>query len=118
MPGCWPRGYCWHCLPRASCRRPADMPPALGGPERRGRALSMVTNGLTLAIVAGVPLGVLVGQGFGWRATFLGVAGLAALSLLGILARLPRQAPGVTASLSERLALAKRCDMLRVLATT
>jgi len=65
----------------------------LGGPERRGRALSMVTNGLTLAIIAGVPLGVLVGEGFGWRATFLGVAGLAALSLLGILARLPRQPP-------------------------
>jgi predicted MFS family arabinose efflux permease len=91
---------------------------ALGGPERRGRALSMVTNGLTLAIIAGVPLGVLVGDGFGWRATFLGVAGLAALSLLGILARLPRQPPGATASLSERLALAKRCDMLAVLATS
>jgi predicted MFS family arabinose efflux permease len=50
----------------------------------------MVTNGLTLAIIAGVPLGVLMGQGFGWRTTFLGVAGLAALSLLGILAWLPR----------------------------
>jgi predicted MFS family arabinose efflux permease len=71
---------------------------ALGGPERRGRALSMVTNGLTLAIVAGVPLGVLVGEGFGWRATFVGVAGLGMLSLLGILARLPRQPPGATAS--------------------
>lgn len=91
---------------------------ALGGPERRGRALSMVTNGLTLAIVAGVPLGVLVGQGFGWRTTFLGMAGLASLSLLRILTRLPRQAPGVTASLGERLALAKRPDMLGVLATT
>lgn len=34
----------------------------LGGPERRGHALSMVTNGLTLAIIAGVPLGVLVGE--------------------------------------------------------
>lgn len=34
----------------------------LGGPERRGRALSMVTNGLTLAIIAGVPLGVLVAR--------------------------------------------------------
>jgi predicted MFS family arabinose efflux permease len=90
----------------------------LGGPERRGRALSMVTNGLTLAIIAGVPLGVLVGEGFGWRATFLGVAGLAALSLLGILARLPRQPPGATASLGERLALAKRGDMLAVLATS
>src|SRR4030095_1144106 len=90
----------------------------LGGPERRGRALSMVTNGLTLAIIAGVPLGVLVGEGFGWRATFLGVAGLAALSLLGILAWLPRQPPGATASLGERLALAKHPDILAVLATS
>jgi predicted MFS family arabinose efflux permease len=90
----------------------------LGGPERRGRALSMVTNGLTLSIIAGVPLGVMVGEGFGWRATFLGVAGLAALSLLGILARLSRQPPRATASLAERLALAKRCDMLAVLATS
>jgi predicted MFS family arabinose efflux permease len=90
----------------------------LGGPERRGRALSIVTNGLTLAIIAGVPLGVLMGDRFGWRAPFLGVAGLAALSLLGILARLPRQSPGATAGLVERLALAKRRDMLAVLATS
>ena len=66
---------------------------ALGGPERRGRALSMVTNGLTLAIIAGVPLGALVGEGFGWRATFLGVAGLAAL----LAARDPRSAAAPTA---------------------
>jgi MFS transporter, DHA1 family, inner membrane transport protein len=91
---------------------------ALGGLERRGRALSMVTNGLTLAIIAGVPLGVLVGQGFGWRATFVGVAVLALLSLLGIIMRLPSQPPGITASLSERLALTRRSDMLAVLATT
>jgi MFS transporter, DHA1 family, inner membrane transport protein len=91
---------------------------ALGGPERRGRALSMVTNGLTLAIIAGVPLGVLVGQGFGWRATFLGVAMLASLSLIGIIVRLPSQPPGITASLAERLALTRRPDMLAVLATT
>jgi predicted MFS family arabinose efflux permease len=36
---------------------------ALGRLERRGLALSMVTNGLTLAIIAGVPLGVVVGEG-------------------------------------------------------
>jgi len=91
---------------------------AVGGPERRGLALSMVTNGLTLAIIAGVPLGVLVGDAFGWRATFLGVAGLAALSLLGILTRMPSQRPGITASLGERLALATRSDILAVLATS
>ncbi|SDF91664.1 Major Facilitator Superfamily protein, partial [Bradyrhizobium brasilense] len=91
---------------------------ALGGPERRGRALSTITTGLTLAIIAGVPLGVLVGQGFGWRATFFGVAGLAVFSLLGILIRLPRQPLGVTAGLAERLALAKRRDILGVLVTS
>jgi predicted MFS family arabinose efflux permease len=85
---------------------------ALGGQERRGRSLSAITTGLTVAIIAGVPLGVLVGQGFGWRVTFFGVAGLAALSLLGILARLPRQPLGVTAGLGERLALARRRDVL------
>jgi predicted MFS family arabinose efflux permease len=91
---------------------------ALGGQERRGRALSMVTNGLTLAIIAGVPLGVLVGERFGWRAAFLGVASLAAFSLIGILAWLPPQPPGATTSLGERLTLATRCDVLAVLATT
>jgi DHA1 family inner membrane transport protein len=89
---------------------------ALGGPDRRGRALSVVTNGLTVAIIAGVPLGVLVGQSFGWRATFLCVGGLAALSLLGTLVRLPSQPPGTIASLGERLALAKRSDIMAVLA--
>jgi MFS transporter, DHA1 family, inner membrane transport protein len=91
---------------------------AVGGPERRGLALSMVTNGLTWAIIAGVPLGVLVGDAFGWRTTFLGVAGLSTLSLLGILTRMPSQRPGITASLSERLALATRPDILAVLATS
>ena len=91
---------------------------ASGGLERRGRALSMVTNGLSLAIVAGVPLGVLVGQRFGWRATFLAVAGLAALSLVGILFGMPKQVPGTTASLGERLALTRRPDILAVLATS
>jgi predicted MFS family arabinose efflux permease len=91
---------------------------ALGGPARRGRALSTITAGLTLAIIAGVPLGVLLGQSFGWRATFFGVAGLAAFSLLGIVTRLPHQPPGGTASLGERLALAKRGDILAVLVTS
>jgi predicted MFS family arabinose efflux permease len=90
----------------------------LGGPERQGRALSMVIGGLTVAIIAGVPLGVLLGDGLGWRATFLAVAVVAALSLIGILVWLPPQPPNTTANLGERLALAKRSDVLLVLATS
>jgi predicted MFS family arabinose efflux permease len=88
------------------------------GPERHGRALSMVAGGLTLAIIVGVPLGVLLGDALGWRATFLGVGVMAACSLVGILAWLPRQSPSVVASLGERLALARRTDVLSVLAVT
>jgi DHA1 family inner membrane transport protein len=90
----------------------------LSGPERRGRALSMISNGPTLAIVAGVPLGVLVSEDLGWRAAFLGVAALAALSLLGILVDMPTQPPGTTASLGERLTIIKRSDMMATLATS
>jgi predicted MFS family arabinose efflux permease len=90
----------------------------LGGSERHGRALSMVIGGLTVAIIAGVPLGVLLGDAFGWRATFLGVGGMAAFSLVGILAWLPRQQPSAMASLGKRMALARRTDILTILAVT
>jgi DHA1 family inner membrane transport protein len=91
---------------------------AVGGGERRGRALSVVTNGLTLAIIAGVPLGVLIGERFGWRSTFASVAGLSIASLVGILSRMPRQRPDIIPTLGERFALAKRRDILAVLATS
>lgn len=91
---------------------------ASGGALRRGRALSMVTTGLTLAIIAGAPLGVLIGEGFGWRAAFIAVGGLAAISLIGIVAGLQRQLPGTAPGWRERLAMAKRRDTLSVLTTS
>jgi predicted MFS family arabinose efflux permease len=46
---------------------------AVAAPERRGRAIAIVNGGLSLAIAFGVPLGALIGDGMGWRATFGGV---------------------------------------------
>jgi DHA1 family inner membrane transport protein len=50
--------------------------------EKRARAVSRVFLGLTIANVVGVPLGTLVGQDLGWRATFalVGVVGLLAVT--------------------------------------
>jgi DHA1 family inner membrane transport protein len=45
-------------------------------PERRNRAIAAMLSGLTLANVAGVPLGTLLGQQAGWRATFWAMAAL------------------------------------------
>lgn len=47
---------------------------ALVPPDRRGRAMSLVVGGLTLATVVGLPAGTILGQHAGWRATFLAVA--------------------------------------------
>ncbi|GFD75978.1 MULTISPECIES: MFS transporter [Tenacibaculum] len=42
--------------------------------DKRASAISIMFAGLTVAIVTGVPLGTYIGQNFGWRATFIGVA--------------------------------------------
>ncbi|MFK0291558.1 Cmx/CmrA family chloramphenicol efflux MFS transporter [Streptomyces sp. NPDC090442] len=70
----------------------------LAPPEARGRALSVVGTGLTLATVVGVPAGTVLSQHAGWRAAFWAVAGLTVLSALSLLAVLPatRTAPAAT----------------------
>jgi len=91
---------------------------AVAPPERRGRAVSLVTSGLTVATVIGVPLGTIVGNQIAWRATFLLVAGLGAIALAGVLWRLPNGLPRQTATFAERLAVARREGVLVALATT
>lgn len=51
--------------------------------DKRASAIAFMFTGLTVATVTGVPLGTFVGQLFGWRATFWGVA---LLGVIGIIA--------------------------------
>lgn len=73
-------------------------------PDRRASAIALMFTGLTVAIVTGVPLGTFIGQSFGWRATFLGVALLGGIACVAIALLLPsnlsRPAP---ASLMEQV---------------
>ncbi|EPG73270.1 transporter, major facilitator family protein [Leptospira fainei serovar Hurstbridge str. BUT 6] len=87
-------------------------------PERRGRALSFVYSGMTVALVVGVPLGTFLGSEFGWRSTFLGVAALASLSLLGVLFFLPEQSPSRPILLKERLSFLRQTRFLNILLLT
>jgi predicted MFS family arabinose efflux permease len=93
---------------------------ALVPPERRGRALAIVTGGISLAVALGVPVGALIGTHFGWRTTFLAVGALASAALVGLLIGLPREAGGglTTATLQERIAVATQPAALRVLMVT
>ncbi len=93
---------------------------AIATPERRGRAIAVVNGGITVAIALGVPLGAIVGHHLGWRMTFAGVAGLAALATAGVAIGVPRDiGVGIpTATLRERIAVAGRPAVLVTLLST
>jgi len=91
---------------------------AITSAERRGRAIALVTSGLTVATVLGVPLGTWIGNQYGWRATFILVAGLGAVALVGLRFGLPRGLPRNTATLAQRLAVGRRSGVLHALSIT
>lgn len=70
-------------------------------PQLRARSLAVLLGGLTVANVAGVPLGTLVGQQFGWRSAFWAVGALAAASALGVVLSVP---PGTQHGAAPRVA--------------
>lgn len=73
--------------------------------EKRGRALAVVSGGMTIAIALGLPLGSLVGHAFGWRATFLMVAAMGATAVMAVLLGVDRHAGTATpvAGIVERI---------------
>ncbi|CAI1740855.1 Purine ribonucleoside efflux pump nepI [Serratia entomophila] len=70
-------------------------------------ALSIIFGGVAAASVFGVPIGVFIGTALGWRAAFLAVAGLVALTLilqLATLPSLPVESPARIRQFAEQLA--------------
>lgn len=83
---------------------------ALVPPERRGRAIAIINGGITVAIALGVPLGAVIGNGVGWRMTFVGVAVLSTIAVIGLATGLPR---GVGAGMTATT-LRQRLEVLRL----
>ncbi|MGW5649381.1 MFS transporter [Saccharopolyspora sp. NPDC003752] len=79
---------------------------SLAGPGNRAKAVSMMFMGLTLANVVGVPLGTLLGQQFGWRATFAVVAAIGLVAVAAIVRLVPAQGRPTPAEASVRGQLA------------
>lgn len=61
--------------------------------DRLGRAMTIVNTGVSLATIAAVPAGALLGEVLGWRAVFLVGAGAGVLALVAQLATLPSIPP-------------------------
>lgn len=93
---------------------------SIAGPQKRGRALAIVSGGMTIAIALGLPLGAIVGHAFGWRATFVAVAVMGIIAIAGIAAGISNNAGAGTtvASLAERLRVVRQPRILKLLSVT
>lgn len=87
--------------------------------EKAAGAIATMFSGLTVAFVTGVPLGTLIGEHFGWRATFLVVAGFGLVALLGTLLFVPQKIQQATpASLRKQIQVFAEPRILLVFLTT
>jgi MFS transporter, DHA1 family, purine base/nucleoside efflux pump len=77
-------------------------------PKYRGRAIGIVNMGVSGSLVLGIPVGLMLGNTFGWRAPFIFISGLTVLSITGIYFFMGR-----VASTSQEVALKKQLAALK-----
>ncbi|MFI1912281.1 MFS transporter [Nocardia sp. NPDC020380] len=90
----------------------------LVSPERRAGAIATMFTGLTVATLAGVPLGTLLGQHFGWRLSFGVVAAIGGAAFLGVAALVPDQPAPENARLRHEISVLKNPQVLLAMAMT
>ncbi|WP_327176787.1 MFS transporter [Streptomyces sp. NBC_01335] len=90
----------------------------LVAPQKKAGAIAMMFTGLTVANVVGVPLGTYIGQTAGWRVTFLVVAALGVLGLLGVAKLVPEQPRPDGVRLRHELAAFRNVQVLLAMAMT
>ncbi|WP_430448845.1 MFS transporter [Rhodophyticola sp.] len=90
----------------------------LVAPADRARALGIVFGGLTLAQVAGVPLGSYIGYTFGWQAAFWVVAGFGVAALPPLLRTVPRGIEVPPATLTALLQVLRNSGLMLAVSFT
>lgn len=75
----------------------------LSDDEHRGRSLAIVVGGSSVAIVAGLPFGILIGQTWGWRSAMWVLVALCMLSIVAVRLLPAAHAPGCRFANGPRL---------------
>lgn len=87
--------------------------------DKAASAIAIMFTGLTVALVTGVPLGTYIGQHFGWQTTFLTVAMLGLIALIGSALLVPSTLPqAAKTSLAEQAKVLTQPRLLLVFAIT
>jgi predicted MFS family arabinose efflux permease len=87
--------------------------------DKEASAIAIMFTGLTVALVTGVPLGTWIGQNFGWRATFMVVAVLGFIALIGSALLIPKNLKqSAPARISQQLSVLTQPRLLLVYAMT
>jgi len=94
------------------------MAPNIVEPEYRGRAIGIVSMGVSGSIVLGIPVGLILGQTFGWRAPFVLIALLTILSMIGVYFLMERVQPRPAVPLKNLLTTLKVRKILTAQLTT
>ncbi|CDQ19310.1 MFS transporter, DHA1 family, purine base/nucleoside efflux pump [Halobacillus karajensis] len=76
---------------------------AIVAKEYRGRAIGTIFMGISGSLVLGVPIGLTIGNSFGWRAPFLLISVLSLLSIIAVAISLGEMAPKPVISLKDQL---------------
>lgn len=92
----------------------AGMVPA----NKQASAIGLMFLGLTLANILGVPLGTLVGQALGWRATFWVITALGLIALIPVIFLVPNIATRASGGMRHELSVLRQGDVLLAIATT
>ena len=91
----------------------ASIASSLVPPDKRATAIAIMFTGLTVAMVTGVPIGTFIGEHYGWRFTFAGVAILGLTGFIANFILLPDNiAKGKALSLKEQLKVLRNGSLI------
>ncbi len=94
------------------------MAPSMVEPKYRGRAIGTISMGVSGSLVLGVPIGLMLGNAFGWRAPFILISCLTVLSIIGVYFLMEKVEPKAYAPLSKMMASLKGQKIFFAQATT